>query len=853
MRAVQVTVEAEHLLAALRDLTGRDERQALLRVDPEKATLSILDETPDSLCKLTLPLRALNGEGAAFSCRVQLNKWEPLTQLLERATGDLILIFRKTTLSVNLPGKQSFVIPNHPIAAPASAWEEQLRLAKAEFDPARVTRFTIPDSEPLRDKLASCTENALLVRAGQGSVVLQTEEFPADVRRPAETLWPRDVLLHRLAQLPAGTRLLARIIGGETPLILLTTVAAPVVCEILFKPYPSTRPTLTNLSLRNERERPERAERPERNERMERKREKPAPPEEPLIVEVVPAIRLPVIEEEAVTPELEAPQPARDAILAQLDALPGLTRIKKQLRDIAHFATFEKERMEVLGIPGKRPTLHMAFLGNPGTGKTMVARMLGKMLKDLGLLTRGHVVEVDRQKLVGAYMGHTEANLTKYVKRAQGGILFIDEAYALYKKDSAKDFGNTAIHGLVKAMEDHRDNLVVILAGYKREMQEFFSFNPGFRARVPFHLEFSDYTRDELLEIADYIAAQDHYQLTPDARDALFRATLREKIDETFGNARTIRNLLEKAKIRHAVHVSAAEGEPHPDAYTRLTAQDFGDDENHVETLEEVLAELDGLIGLTEVKAMVRQMIDVLTLEQKRLVHGLEDQPLTLHMSFTGNPGTGKTTVARLIGRLMRALNLLPRGHFVEASRKDLVAGYMGQTALKTGDKIKEALGGVLFIDEAYALARRNREEFGAEALATLIKEMEDQKGLLAVILAGYTQEMANLFQLNPGLKSRVRFHLHFPDYTATELVEIVKRKAESAQYRFTPEAEEKLWQVFLRACLQAEADFGNGRLAEQVFEQARMRLSTRIGRMEEEADLETLMTITEEDIEASI
>ncbi|MGB8955469.1 MAG: AAA family ATPase [Tumebacillaceae bacterium] len=847
MRAVQVTVEAEHLLAALRELTGRDERQALLRVDPEKATLSILDETPDSLCKLTLPLRALNGEGAAFSCRIQLHKWEPLTTLLERATGDLILTFRKTTLSVNLPGKQSFVIPNHLTTAPASVWEEQLHLAKGEFDPARVTRFTIPDSEPLRETLASCTENALLVRAGQGSVILHTEEFPADVRRPAETLWPRDVLLHRLAQLPAGTRLLARIIGGETPLILLTTVAAPVVCEILFKPYPSTRPTLTNITLRNERERPER---PERIERVERKREKPAPPEEPLIVEIVPAERLPVIEEEAVAPEIAAPQPTREEILAQLDVLPGLTRIKKQIRDIAQFAAFEKERMEVLGVPGKRPTLHMAFLGNPGTGKTMVARMLGKLFKDLGLLTRGHVVEVDRQKLVGAYMGHTEANLTKYVKRAQGGILFIDEAYALYKKDSAKDFGNTAIHGLVKAMEDHRDNLVVIFAGYKREMHEFFSFNPGFRARVPFHLEFPDYTRDELLEIADYIAAQDLYQLTPDARDALIRATLREKIDDTFGNARTIRNLLEKAKIRHAVHVSATEGEPHPDAYTRLTAQDFGDDERDVETLEEVLGEFDGLVGLAEVKAMVMQMIDVLTLEQKRLVHGLEDQPLTLHMSFTGNPGTGKTTVARLIGRLMRALNLLPRGHFVEASRKDLVAGYMGQTALKTGDKIKEALGGVLFIDEAYALARRNREEFGAEALATLIKEMEDQKGLLAVILAGYTKEMAHLFQLNPGLKSRIRFHLHFPDYTATELVEIVKRKAVSAQYRLTPEAEERLWQVFLRACLQADVDFGNGRLAEQVFEQAKMRLSTRIGRMEDDADLETLMTITEEDIE---
>ncbi|MGZ4123355.1 MAG: AAA family ATPase, partial [Tumebacillaceae bacterium] len=386
-------------------------------------------------------------------------------------------------------------------------------------------------------------------------------------------------------------------------------------------------------------------------------------------------------------------------------------------------------------------------------------------------------------------------------------------------------------------------------AGYKKEMNEFFSFNPGMRERIPFHVEFPDYTNAELLQVAEFLAAQDHYVLTDAAKEALIQRVAREKVDETFGNARTVRNLIDKAKIHHAV--LAADSDLSEAAFTTLGAEDFqvGVTEGQKSLVEE-LAELDRLVGLDEVKRLVRQMVNVLEMEKKRFECGLENEPITLHMAFTGNPGTGKTTVARVMGRVLRAMNLLPRGHYVEASRKDLIAGYMGQTTLKTAEKVKEALGGVLFIDEAYALVRKGREDFGAEALATLIKEMEDKKGLVTVILAGYTKQMEGLFAGNPGLKSRIRFHLHFPDYSASELVEIVKRKAETAQYRLTAEAEEKLWRYFLKACLEAGDDFGNGRLAERVFEQAKIHLSTRLAAVEGDVGREQLMTITEEDLE---
>lgn len=544
----------------------------------------------------------------------------------------------------------------------------------------------------------------------------------------------------------------------------------------------------------------------------------------------------------------ESPEPEESGLEA-LERLPGLHFVKKQIRDIARFAVFEQKRAEILGIPANPPTLHMAFLGNPGTGKTMVARMLGRIFKELGLLEKGHVVEVDRQVLVGAYMGHTEANLKKYVRNALGGILFVDEAYALYKKDSHKDFGMTAINGLVKVMEDYRHNLAVILAGYKSEMRELLSANPGLGERIPFHVEFPDYTEEELGEIAEYIALRERYVLSGDAREALIKQALRRKTDETFGNARTVRNLIEQAKIRHAVR--SAESAPAAGTYTTLTADDFLEEGIPAgESLENVLAELDRLVGLQQIKQLVRQIVDVLRLEKQRANLGLTNNPVTLHMAFTGNPGTGKTTVARLLGKILRALDLLPKGHFVEVSRKDLVAGFIGQTALKTAEKIKEAMGGVLFVDEAYALAGRSREDFGLEALTTLIKEMEDKKGLFTVILAGYTQQMEDLFKANPGLRSRMRFTLHFPDYTAGELVEIVKRKAEESCYRLSEAAEEKLWMYFIRECSSAETDFGNGRLAEKIFEHAKLKMSARLAQTLESVDRETLITITEEDIE---
>ncbi|MFD2169897.1 AAA family ATPase [Tumebacillus lipolyticus] len=898
MDAVKATVDAAHWLSAVEDVTVRSaatkrDRTVRLCLDAVAQSLSLQEEDADSLYRITMPARS-DQEALRLVCKLAAQKLAPLIELFsKRSERTLTLTIRRNTLSFSR-GDQHLLLP-HQIEKQDDESAVRFAIDRRSSPASTLVRFVIADQQPLLDSLARCTDTALCVRveAGAESVIrLYDQTYLADCRASLEQLWPRRALCDRLRQLPEQSKLHVAMSDHQT--VSFSSAATQealtrsgVQREFVIKPYP-----LTNLYIaaeqtairrddaapwksgmakgiagkkRNRRQTmlPEQLADDlfeQREDREQRSNDLPLAEsagdlirsERPELADLPPdrAERIDLGTDDSARLADEA-RPTELSALEQLAQLPGLQRVKKQVLDIAQFAAFEKERLQALGIASKRPTLHMAFLGNPGTGKTIVARRIGQIFKELGLLSRGHVVEVDRNRLIGAFMGHTEQNLTKYTKRARGGVLFIDEAYALFKKDSAKDFGLTAINGLVKLLEDHRSDLVVIVAGYRQEMSEFFSFNPGLKERIPFHIEFPDYSPDELLAIAEHLAAEDHYLLTEGAKESLLRRALREKLDRSFGNARTVRNLLEKAKIHHAVVARSSSSTLEGDAFTTLTAEDFqAEGDERAESVDDLLDELDSLVGLQEVKRLVKRMTAMLALEQRRSAYGLQDEPLTLHMSFTGNPGTGKTTVARLIGRILRALGLLPKGHFVEAARKDLVAGYLGQTALKTGDKIKEALGGILFLDEAYALARSKRESFGAEALATLIKEMEDKKDILTVILAGYTEEMEELFLLNPGLKSRIRFHLHFPDYSASDLVEIVKRKASQSDYRLTLAAEEKLWQRFIRECSFAGKDFGNGRLAENLLEAAKLNLSTRLARTGGEVDRTMLTTLTEADFE---
>ncbi len=247
-------------------------------------------------------------------------------------------------------------------------------------------------------------------------------------------------------------------------------------------------------------------------------------------------------------------------VLDQLDAeLVGLRPVKQRIREIAALLLVDKER-RALGLTSEAPTMHMSFTGNPGTGKTTVAARMGEILHRLGYVRSGHLVSVTRDDLVGQYIGHTAPKTREILKKAMGGVLFIDEAYYLYRPENERDYGQESIEILLQVMENRRDDLVVILAGYADRMDKFFTANPGFRSRVAHHIDFPDYAPDELMAIAQMMLAKQSYRFDEAARDAFGRYIEARMGQPHFANARSIRNALDRARLRQAIRLFDARG-----------------------------------------------------------------------------------------------------------------------------------------------------------------------------------------------------------------------------------------------------------------------------------------------------
>ena len=278
-------------------------------------------------------------------------------------------------------------------------------------------------------------------------------------------------------------------------------------------------------------------------------------------------------------PQAEAapaePEPTLEEVLAELDALCGLERVKKDVRSLVNLVKVRRLRQEA-GLPAPALSLHLVFLGNPGTGKTTVARLLAKIYRAIGVLSKGQLVEVDRSGLVAGYVGQTATKTQEVIQKAMGGVLFIDEAYALANRDNANDFGGEAIEVLLKNMEDHRDDLIVIVAGYTGPMEKFIHANPGLESRFNKYFFFEDYDAGQLLEIFRSQCSRNGYSLSAEAEAwAKDRFTfLYATRDENFGNAREVRNLFEKAVARQADRVALLES-PTKEQLMELTKEDL--------------------------------------------------------------------------------------------------------------------------------------------------------------------------------------------------------------------------------------------------------------------------------------
>jgi len=508
---------------------------------------------------------------------------------------------------------------------------------------------------------------------------------------------------------------------------------------------------------------------------------------------------------------------------AELDSLVGLDSVKESINMLVSRLEYESARREALG--NKISAIgcpRFVFNGNPGTGKTTVARLIGDICYGCGLLSKGHLVEVSRPDLIGEYVGETCNRTKDACDKAHGGVLFIDEAYSLIQKNE-NDFGKEAVSVLVKEMEDHRDDKVVIFAGYTGDMNELLDSNAGITSRITDTITFSDFTIEQLLQIADNMARKSDYTITPDGRKAFEYLINQRRIDRKFGNAREVRTILDKAISRKAVLYSQGVNE----SLTELTADDFGVDPSKSveESAKDILKELDRLTGLGDVKKNVHQIISRAKYMMQEVNDGnLSADQLSLNMNlcFTGNPGTGKTTVARLYARLLHSIGLARSDKVYEFSRSDLVAPYTGQTALKTKAACEKCYGGVMFIDEAYSLIQSDNDTFGMEALAVLVKEMEDNRDKLVVIFAGYAREMNDFMERNSGLRSRISKFIEFPDYSEDELYMIFENQISQKNCVIDDDAAFEVKNRISELVMLKDRTFGNARdirnLTEEIF-----------------------------------
>lgn len=552
-----------------------------------------------------------------------------------------------------------------------------------------------------------------------------------------------------------------------------------------------------------------------------------------------------------------------EEIMLDLDKLIGLDKIKETIREYVDYLSYLQLREEKGFEEDEDISLHAVFTGNPGTGKTTVVKLLGRIYHSIGLLSKGHVHTVEANDLISGFVRQTGKDTKEAIKKARGGILFVDEAYMLFKKDGGNDFGPEAIAALITEMSDGEGDIAIMVAGYPKEMETFINSNPGLKSRFRNHYHFEDYTPDELVEIAKFAARERDVNFSSDAKNQITKIVTNafRKRDRTFGNARFAHALVDEAKMNLGIRLMKSKDPDHltKKQLSEIQKEDIEDISVTVdkkilnlpvdqELLKEAQAELDQLTGLENIKQEVHDMVK-LTKYYKEMGRDML-KVFSMHSVFSGNPGTGKTTVARIMGKFYKALGLLERGHLIDADGSDLVAGYVGQSALKTTELIKEAQGGILFIDEAYSLTEGYNNEFGKKSIATLTKQMEDKRKEFGLIVAGYTQNMKEFLESNPGLQSRFDRTFNFKDFTAEDLYTIAENMLEQRSLKLDQEASDHIKDYLNSLYAGRDKFFGNARSVRKIVEKAHRNQELRMASLPKTKRTSKVMaTIALEDV----
>lgn len=522
------------------------------------------------------------------------------------------------------------------------------------------------------------------------------------------------------------------------------------------------------------------------------------------------------------------------SLFEEFDNYVGLKNLKQSLKDFITYLDFINERKKS-GIETEESiSANCIFLGNPGTGKTSIARLLGKFFKSIGLLEHGHVIEVDRSDLVGEYVGETAKKTDKIINQALGGILFIDEAYSLKKENSGQDFGQEAIDIILKRMEDYKGNFFVIAAGYPALMQYFLESNPGLKSRFTHYFSFDNYTAEELTSIYKLFSSKDKYIVHKEAE--LFLAERLEIIsanaNETFGNARYVRNLYNETKVQLSKRYQLLEeNEKDFSALNTLRKEDvqlaFLNLENRInncrvsdEKLDKYISEVNNLVGLDDVKIVFNKILASIKVDKLKKERSITSLQKNLNSIFISEHGSGTSTIARLYAKSLKESDRLTSGQLIEIDGSTFYGLNKLDAYLMIDELFKKLLGNVILVNDVMA-SLQCTNDFSDSLLQYFLKKLYLINDDVAAILSGTSEEIDMLINNFPVLGNQFPNIFNFESYSTRQLLEIALKISQKNNYQLDEGAWQQMLELIIELKKETRKNFYNTRTLKEIIYKA--------------------------------